>query len=377
MSKYKYLLLTFLLVSLATSKLEMNGQDNDSGGGIHFRCGGKSVKTSNLCGYQTIETLNNKGKLSETKFFYIFSKCKGNEICVKVGTNEDETDFKCAARIEKREHGESCVYDTDCLSSSCKDKKCVAIPDDNECEKDLHFQCKPGSYCERQEDGKDKCKKMAKKDENCKGGNAMECRLGLTCYQEKCTEYGSLKIGTVLGQYDDPLLCESGMAETVKNNDGKNERQCVEVETECVCPQHKEGKCTTKFKNLNFLLEDRPCEGYSSVEGKKVYVPPYMKYTTTAFKDFMDDLKGIKPYEDDFYKGEKYIGERKGFNNYKTAVKYYKYEMGKRLIGQKMIDDKGKVINSCEFEFFLKYISSGFTKYNILNSILLFVGLLL
>lgn len=376
MYECKYLLLTFLLVSQANSKLEMKGEQN--GNGVYLRCGGKSLKISNICAYVAEDTIEG-GKASNDKFFYIFSNCKDYEQCEAVGENGDNSIYKCIPQIVKREHGESCVYNSDCYSSNCKGEKCEALSDGTECRQD--YQCKPDSHCGRHEDGKYKCKKMLKEKSTCTiYDDKDKCRLGLSCYEEQCIKWGSLKTGTVLkrNQFDDDIynpLCESGMAARVKNNQGENEWQCVEVETEGQCEQIEGAESSTSFKGLNNALESK-CEGYHSVDGKKIFVTPYMKFTNTAFKDFMEDYNSIKAYEDDFYKGDKYQADWQGFGNHKAKLKFLKYFFGNELIGRKMIDDKGKVINSCEFEFFLKKLSSGFAKFNILISILLLFGLL-
>lgn len=371
MYKCKYLLLTFLLVSQANSKLEMKGEQN--GNGVYLRCGGKSLKTSGVCAYMAEDTLEG-GRTSNDKFLYIFSNCKDDEQCVALEENGDSSIFKCIPLVVKREHGESCEYNSDCYSSNCKDEKCVALSEDTECQQD--YQCKPDSHCKRQDDGTRKCKPMLKEKATC--ARYDKCRLGLSCYEEKCIKWGSLKTGTVLkdNEFDDPKnpLCESGMAAIVKGEKG-NEWKCVEVENEGQCEQIEGSKTSTKFKELNDALEST-CDGYHSVDGKKNFITPYMKYTNTAFKDFMEDYNSIKAYEDDFYKGDKYQVDWRGFGNHKAKLKFLKYVFGDEFIGRKMIDDKGKVINSCEFEFYLKKLSSGFAKFNIIISILLLFGLL-
>lgn len=365
MLKRNYLLLTFLLISQATSKLEMKNEEFQ-----HIRCGGRSVKTSNLCAHIEHEAIEGS-RPSKTEFLYVYNKCGEEEQCMSNDKNPDNLDYECQVRtFIRREHGESCVYDRDCYSLSCKDKKCEAIADGTECKE--HFQCKHGSYCSAADR---KCKQRVQKDKECQRTD--ECRLGLSCFNGKCTMWGSQSTGTVVRSGDDPEVCESGMiGEVVKEDLVTREYQCVEVKSEGICPQYEGGKSSITFTK-SYKNDDYQCEDYYSVDGKKFYVPKYISYTTTAFKEYMDDYKSIEPYNDNFYKGEKYIGEKGGFGKYKTMVKYLKYKNAKELIGRKMIDNKGKVINSCEYEFYLKYLSSSFAKFNILISIILFVGLLL
>lgn len=361
---YKYILLTIYVISQAFSKLEKKDDDEPH----HIRCGGKSVKTNNLCAYMARETIVD-GKLSDTNFLYVYSKCEDYEKCVANEENNDRFDYKCAAQPVKREHGESCEYNRDCLSSKCNDKKiCEPIKNGYNCDEFRDNQCLPGSYCGL-DGNRFACKEMASEGQKCSSTN--ECRLGLSCFNGNCTKWGSLPLGRNIGKNDDPELCESGMA---YNESGII--QCAEVVEEGKCPQSNDGYVGLKLNRDSYTFPYK-CVGHHGVDGKRNYIPPYMKYVTTAFKEFMKDYNKIQPYSKDFYKGEKYVGERGGFGKYSTRIKYLKYKYALDLIGRKMMDNTGKIINSCEFEFYIKHLSSGFAKYNIIISILLLLGLLL
>lgn len=339
----------------------------------HIRCGGKKVKTKNLCAYQAQETLVS-GYLTKRNFLYVYDKCDDDSKCVPNYENGDWFDYKCSALPVKREHGDSCKYNGECFSRNCRDGKCRPVDDGYPCLTKNDNQCRMGSYCAYEAGDSYLCRRMSRQDETCTSNK--QCRLGLSCYKGKCIRWGYLAPTTQMSPSDDPELCQSGMVAPVQNERGEVTYECAEVREEGRCPQYEEGKV---FLALNRDISPReyPCEGHYGVDGLKNYLPPFIKYTTTAFKEFMKDYEDMKPYKDDFYKGDKYIGERGGFGKYKTRIKYVKYKFAKDLIGRKMIDMEGNIKNKCEFNFYIKQLSSSFINYNIVISILLLFGLIL
>lgn len=94
--------------------------------------------------------------------------------------------------------GESCYYDTNCLSKKCKENICVGALLNETCVQD--WNCEPGLFC-----NKTKCHTLVAEGALC-GSNGNKCKNHLTCSLGKCVLLGSLADGMAA---DTPLACKN------------------------------------------------------------------------------------------------------------------------------------------------------------------------
>lgn len=292
---------------------------------------------SGACMYK-ISDYDSKG---HTKYS-IFDKCGKKEKC---STN----DYMCKKNDEEylkyRKVGESCNYDQDCISDTCKGNKCTAAKENENCDE---LKCEPELYCSDYF-STEKCVKYAKEGED---GEKTQCLEGLLQDKDKkCVKYGTIAKSKEIECSYDKLMCETGFKHIKKDDSSKC--ICDTIDTEPTCDENgvsKEGKWTdgAPIQGKCFHIED--------YKGTKHHYSEYSKVSSILYEEYLKDYNKL-----DLEK------VNKDGMNWETQEKWYLYEYAVHLKEAGLIDDNGKVVKDkkCEYEFIMKnYLHSYFIKLN-------------
>lgn len=313
-----------------------------------YICGGMSLKASDVCAFEEEgEKLN---------ILHIYDDCSKDEKCRKEGDGH----YYCTKVTKRREIDESCNYDADCVSGKCSSNKCSGKGDGKEC--DFDNECENGYSCALVS-GKNQCTKLLKSGATCTGTSA-KCGYALTCYDGKCVKWGSISNGN---KANDPKLCESGRL-------NQADKTCYEIKDHYDCEEHPEVSTTdisikpSGTKKISCDQSEIP-----GPDGKFRRVPSESPYQTTAFKEFIKELEKVKPYDDLYDKKPNYFS--RVFANNEIKQKYAVYENAIELMKMGLIDKDGKILNKCEYRFYMKHKLS--SKYLNIKNLLIILGLFL
>ena len=147
-------------------------------------------------------------------------KCENKYYCNIHGNKIEQCQYKFTRKFE----GDSCAYGEQCFSGICTDSKCVAIPDNDNCNQ-VDGACKKTSYCDNT---KNICMPLSADGESCQRDE--ECSIGFGCHKEHCVRLFSLTKEPVDKRY----FCKSGQI----TNDGFCKTTAQKYKEE-------KGNCTT------------------------------------------------------------------------------------------------------------------------------------
>ncbi|KAJ3425780.1 dd-gdca protein [Anaeramoeba flamelloides] len=272
-----------------------------------FYCSDKCSTT------ETFQGLNEECDISNNIFCYENLFCDEDNFC-----KSDDTGEKCFDGDDcyggvcgkekrctgKRDNGDKCEADNECLSDKCSGGVCIGLPlgtlcypgkNDRQCEAGLFCSSK-FSKCVYQIDKKEECLSLLRP--NMRDAD-IACRPGLICNPDsdnengQCVELYSVEEGKECGITE---VCEYGLAcqnnictsKFTKCDDGK--LQCP-LNSHCICNEdHESGhcqefanpSCSTEIKALRACLQKNHCQlGV-------VYVPNTCNFIHCSFeqKDF-------------------------------------------------------------------------------------------
>ena len=240
-SKILFIVLMFLLVKAEDGD---DGEDNefdDNGSNNYYGLSSTPINfmflgicedeksKSGACMYQRYN-YDSKGHTR----YSIFDKCGKGKKCGTFVKN------MCSKDLSKkyRDIGESCNYDQDCTSRSCKNNKCYAAKENDRC--DNGITCESGLYCSHSFDPY-KCVKLAKEGEK---AEKTECMYGLLEDKDnKCVKYGTIDDKSEIDCANDELMCKSSFKHTKKDDVSKCICDTIDTEPECKeNGSNKEGK---------------------------------------------------------------------------------------------------------------------------------------
>lgn len=321
--------------------------NSDSTDSLFFKskCEDMKAKTD-ACSYTLVDS---KGNVE----YALFNKCGNGKYC-SIGVQNI-----CVENLKKRKYKESCNYDEDCVTGSCKSNKCEVAKENDKCGDII---CGPGLACIYQSNNERKCVKLVNKDS--KKGNS-KCMAGLKVDKDdKCTKLGTLEDGDELGTASE-LLCHSGLSHysTVTS---KYICDSIKLEPECkneVITKNGEWKDGTPIDS-NFYY----CNKETDYKGTEKGYFGNSKLQSKFYGEFLDDYKNLdldKINSEDKYlsnSNEDLFSPKK--LKWKTYEKYILYEYAPVLQAAGIIDSEGKVVDDkkCEYDFFIKYLNSGFIK---------------
>ena len=333
MKKYMILfLLNFIIINSDTSYQTI----------FNSKCEDIKAK-SGACRYTLVDS---KGNVE----YALFDKCGNGKKCGENGV--------CEEGLKLRKYKESCNYDEDCVTGSCKNNKCEVAKENDECEDII---CGPGLGCIYQSNNVYKCVKLA--NENSKPGTNTKCMAGFKTDKEgKCTKLGSFEDGYEL-ESGNRLLCHSGLSHL---STAKSKIICDSLESE---PECKDGVI---IKNGSWkdgtTIERGNCQKGTDYKGTDKEYYGYSKLQSKFYGEFLDEYNKLNL--DKINSDDKYLSSENenlfSLNklNKKAYEKYQLYENAPALQAAGLIDSEGKVVDDkkCEYDYFIKYLNSGFIK---------------
>lgn len=248
------------------------------------------------------------------------------------GYLDQENLIECKKEQIQKYYGDPCDINSDCLSNICKNKKCDAIPYEQNCTESK--ECMNDAYCHEE---KKQCVKFIKGGQQC--GDRERCTFGYFCAYEKkddtnkkCIQYLSVPAG----QYAyNKKLCQSQQMDNVND-------LCLGIEL----IREQNANCST-YQDCKYYTVD------SKGEKKENYVSCA---NNLEGKAFCNTINGGKEWEHylNVYKKE--------VENFKyevpTSETIYGYEPYSKELYQAFMDTSPlyKELSSCVKEYYMQMI---------------------
>ena len=200
--------------------------------------------------------------------------CPKNKKCTLVESTNGEDYCHCVKVKEYIKDGDSCLFNKECQSGNCVNKKCAYIEDGEKCSSAR--SCNKKSSCNYFNGFR--CTPLSNKNEQCNSSN--DCGFGLLCNKEInssiCTEMFSLEDGK---ESSEDFLCASGRRYNGKCATTKTvNSNCTESDT-CqisVIVGGNEQTVSQKCEEVYFLgNSEMACPLQSNTQQMKDYIKLY------------------------------------------------------------------------------------------------------
>ena len=337
-----------LLILCLMSSLKINSQI------FNAKCPDDKTKT-NACSF-----VHTEGLITQT---LIFNKCGSDKSC-KI--NNDGYGI-CTPNIKLRKNGQSCNYNEDCKSLTCKSNECSGVSENGACGPLPGFYCGAGLFCD---DSTNICKKVVYSAD----GDVSDkiCGYGLVQVGTKCKKFGSVADGEI-GDANG-LACKSGLSRT----DGTN-YICDSITTDATCTSTTSADATWS-KGGTAAIEC--ATSTSTLVGTAVFYPKKTKLQSTLYASFLEDYEDLDLEEintEDKYVTTANYDPDDEFGTYlkwKTKKKFIIYKNAPRLVAAGIMNSEGEAADDkdCEYDFIIKNLSDNYL--NISGILIAILGML-